>query len=725
MSENEVIDVVSESTPPVNKPGNTVTVKHSRSVGSKTKTVDHVVPPRVTNKGCSKCKLEKIVNETIKCYLCNNLFHALCRSGRGYQSEESVCPKSFYDQFQQISSHSNKHNKRWGFISFVCHGCSSESQSVTPAALTDNETQTLISGNLEENVQCDDPDSLTNRVTPSESSTDIKESLLLSMLELKSKNDNLVSCIESLELKSNKFEAEMIKQLHSLSEKLVDTREAVTPLIDSDKLITTISEQLKTINSSDHSNLRIPCNDLNDSNKLCSLYTHYLPNFVTESDKSSLSSLLDNVADNFKCIKSRNSTSSRDVLYFGDFTYKYGATIHQPRETPDAIKSVIEAITEKFPDANINSCLATRYSTGSNSRPSHQDNEPFIDPNSDIFTVSLGCKRQMKFATVNTSSSVSLDLEDCSLLMFSRSSQESWAHEISQDDSTTCRYSLTFRTLAPFFANSTAIIGDSNTEKLNFGSGPMHFGRWMPGERIPAGRIHKIPNPSEIKPYRNIVIHCGINDLREFNHKPIPVLANALEDKCIAFNVAYPRMKIHLSLLLPTKDSNLNRMANELNSYIIEISQKYRNISVISHTNLMDDYGNLDVSYARRFSRGGKPIVDAVHLGSVGIKLFCKNIKNCIVKRNNPKSDSNHPLGQLTASTSLPKPKSREANVYHSPTESDYPYFFPAPSYTSPSRPLLPQSPWNSHFDGDYQRGLVRPSFQLTNISQSFDGYQH
>ena len=83
------------------------------------------------------------------------------------------------------------------------------------------------------------------------------------------------------------------------------------------------------------------------------------------------------------------------------------------------------------------------------------------------------------------------------------------------------RYSLTFRQLAPYYVNSTVIVGDSNTHNLKFGGGRSTFGVWMPGCRIKATRIQNIPNPEELEfPYRNLVIHTGLNDIRNQNHLP-------------------------------------------------------------------------------------------------------------------------------------------------------------------------------------------------------------
>ena len=63
----------------------------------------------------------------------------------------------------------------------------------------------------------------------------------------------------------------------------------------------------------------------------------------------------------------------------------------------------------------------------------------------------------------------------------------------------------------------------------------------MPGYRIKAVRIQNIPNPEELEfPYRNLVILTGLNDVRNQNYLPIPVLMNNLKHKCPALSSKFP-----------------------------------------------------------------------------------------------------------------------------------------------------------------------------------------
>ena len=96
---------------------------------------------------------------------------------------------------------------------------------------------------------------------------------------------------------------------------------------------------------------------------------------------------------------------------------------------------------------------------------------------------------------------------------------EYWKHSIPIDKSVTLpRISLTLRHIAPFFVNSTLVLGDSNTKFFKFGESTVEnptFGRWLPGQRVKVSKINNIPYVENIVPYQNVLIHAGINDLLE------------------------------------------------------------------------------------------------------------------------------------------------------------------------------------------------------------------
>ena len=226
---------------------------------------------------------------------------------------------------------------------------------------------------------------------------------------------------------------------------------------------------------------------------------------------------------------------NREVLYYGDFGYKYGNMEHgqsspahiynilyrRARDwpsgfrpsaraskgilitthAPEVIQKIIDQIHHQFPlSSKVNSCLLTKYPDGSSICPAHGDDEPFIGPSLDIFTLSVGAERSMKLINSMNNAANALDenvsLNDNDLLVFSRASQDVHHHSIEADDSITQpRYSLTFRHLTPYNLNYTAIIGDSNTQNLLFGADQDKLGMLMPCCRLKASKISNIPDP--------------------------------------------------------------------------------------------------------------------------------------------------------------------------------------------------------------------------------------
>ena len=324
---------------------------------------------------------------------------------------------------------------------------------------------------------------------------------------------------------------------------------------------------------------------------------------------------------------------------------------------------LIDCIRPSLPNTKswLNSCLVTRYKGPNSQIPMHSDNEASIDPESVIVTVSLGQERTLKFTHISSSAENDLILKDGSLYVMSKLSQEVWKHGImplttppgtptdgneeavdhSTDSDTErptnqneVRYSFTFRHVAPFFKNSTVIIGDSNTKYIKFGKDAGTLGKWLPGKRMWAAKISDIPSPTEIGPYKNIVIHTGINDIRDdFNRPSNRALIGQLKNKCDDIQKFYPNAKLHLSLLLPTKSHHVNVRVEELNSMLIDFVFNRKNMFVIDNSILGSQNGCMPSKYGR-FLRNGTPLVnDVVHLGREGLRVFCVNIKRCIIQR--------------------------------------------------------------------------------------------
>ncbi len=372
---------------------------------------------------------------------------------------------------------------------------------------------------------------------------------------------------------------------------------------------------------------------------LCDPYVRYTQDVITDTVKCSLETFIASNEAEFKTIG-----NCRDTMYYGEYGYKYSGGEHKANPMPVPLQELIDVIRPQLSDpaSVVNSCLVTRYKSGSDFIPPHRDDEPLFNPESEIMTVSIGANRTMGFVDNSDENSQELVLEDKSVLVSSRKAQDFWKHTILKtDEECAVRYSFTFRHIAPHFLNSTIIIGDSNTKLLQFGENKGRFGKWMPGKRVEALHVENIPDPIDIGPYRNIVIHTGINNIKDRNRQSNRYLGNIVESSCKNIIDVYPKCKIYLSLLLPTKLESLNYRVREFNNILHDVAHSYKNVNVIDHplAALCDSYGCLKDEFGRYDRVAQAPLTrDTLHLGKNGLRVFARTIKSRVIGKF--KSDS-------------------------------------------------------------------------------------
>ena len=315
----------------------------------------------------------------------------------------------------------------------------------------------------------------------------------------------------------------------------------------------------------------------------------------------------------------------------------------------------------------LNSCLINKYCGPESNLPRHSDNESTIEPGSSIFTISLGTKVDVTFTEIyNPDTVVKQTVAPNSLYVMSHKSQTYWEHEIKKCDSlasSDIRYSLTFRHVSKKYNKSSIIIGDSNTYNLKFGEGVGTFGHNIPGKRVEAYTIHDI-NPVDCCGYRNIFIHCGINDIKEYSITgPAKVAAcfRRLADKVNEIKLVCPRSKVYVSPILPTKDRALNERCLYFNKLLFEFIRKSMG-EIQSHdfNVFLDKKDNGMLS--SEMGRYNKPY-DTLHLGAKGLRKLVEIIRLCVYG-NLRKSDKTVKTGKLYT-TALIKggPESGSANT--------------------------------------------------------------
>jgi alkylated DNA repair dioxygenase AlkB len=139
--------------------------------------------------------------------------------------------------------------------------------------------------------------------------------------------------------------------------------------------------------------------------------------------------------------------TKRKVAFFSDpsICYRYaGKTkIGMPwTNTLVTIKNIIESFTKE----SYNACLLNLYHNGEESMGWHSDNEKEIIANSSIASLSLGASRKFSFKHKISKETLSIELEDGSLLEMKGSVQAHWWHALLKSKKVTApRINLTFR----------------------------------------------------------------------------------------------------------------------------------------------------------------------------------------------------------------------------------------------------------------------------------------
>ena len=148
-------------------------------------------------------------------------------------------------------------------------------------------------------------------------------------------------------------------------------------------------------------------------------------------------------------IYGRHIVTARKVAWYGDTNYAYtysGTTKSALAWTREllALKSLVEGKT----GTAFNSCLLNLYHDGNEGMSWHSDDEKSLGTNSTIASLSFGAERKFSFRHKRSGESVSLVLEDGSLLIMKGTTQTYWQHSLPKSKKITApRINLTFRTM--------------------------------------------------------------------------------------------------------------------------------------------------------------------------------------------------------------------------------------------------------------------------------------
>ncbi len=139
--------------------------------------------------------------------------------------------------------------------------------------------------------------------------------------------------------------------------------------------------------------------------------------------------------------------TKRKVAFYSDnsIAYRYSSKtkIGLPwNDTLIALKNIAESITKE----TYNACLLNLYHNGEESMGWHSDNEKEIVANSSIASLSIGAARKFSFKHKVTKETISIQLENGSLLEMKGTIQSYWWHALTKSKKVTePRINLTFR----------------------------------------------------------------------------------------------------------------------------------------------------------------------------------------------------------------------------------------------------------------------------------------
>ena len=159
----------------------------------------------------------------------------------------------------------------------------------------------------------------------------------------------------------------------------------------------------------------------------------------------------------FKVAEMEKSTSfnthfeNRSVAFYGHHPYKYSNIVHEPKpfETNTYLMKLLSYVGVVYPEAEYNTAMIHKYSSGEKHIPMHSDSETDIVDGSSIITISLGDTRTLHFQEKDSSHNSSVSLEHGDTLIMTKASQRFFSHGIPLEEGKGLRISITLRLLHP------------------------------------------------------------------------------------------------------------------------------------------------------------------------------------------------------------------------------------------------------------------------------------
>ena len=337
-------------------------------------------------------------------------------------------------------------------------------------------------------------------------------------------------------------------------------------------------------------------------------------------------------------VKNRTMTS----MHFGKTHNQSSRNIsNSSNEIPKPLSDIINILHDKYAiqeQAKLNSVIINKFSGPSTKLPEHSINDPSINPDSSIFTLTIGDSCPVIFRDKCTNATINLDTVDNSIFSMSPQSQHYWTHKIDTPiiSDLSVHYCVTFRSINRNNKNSTLIVGDSNTNHIYFSHEKKNrsdLGRDIYGRRVQAFTIDEI-EPINCVGFQNIVIQVGLNNLKNKYAEldgtiDIDGIFNKWLLKVITIKQLCPYSRIVVSPIPPTRVRGLNDKARRFNALLFSCLNKFW--VELGFDNFLDsNYDLLDDNLGRlRILSSGRR--DKIHLGRLGISKLSLMIKEVIL----------------------------------------------------------------------------------------------
>jgi alkylated DNA repair dioxygenase AlkB len=144
--------------------------------------------------------------------------------------------------------------------------------------------------------------------------------------------------------------------------------------------------------------------------------------------------------------------TKRKVAWYGDdpFEYTYSNITKQALIWTKELLE-LKALAEEKSGETYNSCLLNLYHTGDEGMAWHSDGEKDLKKNGAIGSMSFGAERKFAFKHKETKQTISILLENGSLLVMKDETQSNWLHRLPPTKLISKpRVNLTFRTIVKY-----------------------------------------------------------------------------------------------------------------------------------------------------------------------------------------------------------------------------------------------------------------------------------